>query len=160
MGGLPGRTHAKSAVAYWNKRHVEPMPGSIIYVASRTPSGVRRLMPLTPTFFRSDAADTSIMKKRHLLSLLALALAQLATAKHILRPLVRRSRFRWRRIITNSHRAYGTGRGLSLNYRDNDQYRYYSASVQLSRGWKQRCATPTCAPGSTAGRSVLWRSNV
>lgn len=32
------------------------------------------------------------MKKRHLLSLLALALAQLATAKHILRPLVRRSR--------------------------------------------------------------------
>ncbi|GHK36067.1 hypothetical protein ECZU06_31920 [Escherichia coli] len=32
MGGLPGRTHAKAPVAYWNKRHVEPMPGSIIYV--------------------------------------------------------------------------------------------------------------------------------
>lgn len=26
-----GRTQ-KAPVAYWNKRHVEPMPGSIIYV--------------------------------------------------------------------------------------------------------------------------------
>lgn len=32
------------------------------------------------------------MKKRHLLSYWRWALAQLATAKHILRPLVRRSR--------------------------------------------------------------------
>ena len=46
-----GRTQ-KAPVAYWNKRHVEPMPGSIIYVGladsvwSETPDA------LTPTFFR------------------------------------------------------------------------------------------------------------
>ncbi|XNM69514.1 hypothetical protein ACLK1Y_22600 [Escherichia coli] len=39
---------------------------------------------------------------------------------------------------------------FSLNYRDNDQYRYYSASARFFRGWKPRCATPTCAPKTTA----------
>ncbi|MFP1528990.1 capsule biosynthesis GfcC family protein [Escherichia coli] len=39
-------------MAYWNKRHVEPMPGSVCCWPRGTPSGVRRLMPLTPTFFR------------------------------------------------------------------------------------------------------------
>lgn len=39
---------------------------------------------------------------------------------------------------------------ISLNYRDNDQYRYYSASVQLFHGWRPRCATPTCVQNSTA----------
>ncbi len=84
-------------------------------------------MPLTPTSSDSDAADTPIMKKRHLLSYWRWALAQLATAKHILRPLVVAIGFRWRRIITNAHRAHGAEGELSLNYRDNDQYRYYSA---------------------------------
>ncbi len=38
----------------------------------------------------------------------------------------------WRRGLTaNPDRAYGPRREISLNYRDNDQYRYYSASVQL-----------------------------
>ncbi len=31
---------------------------------------------------------------------------------------------------------------MSPNYRDNDQYRYYSASVQLFPYWKPRCAIP------------------
>lgn len=39
---------------------------------------------------------------------------------------------------------------ISLNYRDNDQYRYYSASVQLFPRWRPRCATPTCVQNSTA----------
>ena len=39
---------------------------------------------------------------------------------------------------------------ISLNYRDNDQYRYYSASVQLFPWLRPRCATPTCVQNSTA----------
>lgn len=31
-GGYPDGRTQKAPVAYWNKRHVEPMPGSIIYV--------------------------------------------------------------------------------------------------------------------------------
>ncbi len=96
------------------------------------------------------------MKKRHLLSLLALGISTLATAKHILRPLVRRSRISVGRIITNAYRPHGAGRGVEFEYRDNDQYRYYSASVQLFPWLKQRCAIPMCAPGSTAASKRFW----
>lgn len=49
---------------------------------------------------------------------------------------------------------------MSLNYRDNDQYRYYSASVQLFPGWKLPCAIPMCVPKIQRRGVVFWRSDL
>ena len=48
-----GRTQ-KAPVAYWNKRHVEPMPGSIMYV---WPRGLH-LRSRTPDALNADILQT------------------------------------------------------------------------------------------------------
>ncbi|STL71239.1 putative lipoprotein [Escherichia coli] len=91
------------------------------------------------------------MKKRHLLSLLALGISTACYGETYPAPIgPSQSDFGGVGLLQTPTARMAREGELSLNYRDNDQYRYYSASVQLFRGWKQRCVTPTCAPGSTA----------
>ncbi len=87
------------------------------------------------------------MKKRYLLSLLAVSVTSACQAQAEM----------YEAPVTPSQSDFG-GVGLmqvptarmaregefSLNFRDNDQYRYYSASLQLFPGWKRLCATPMC----------------
>ena len=91
------------------------------------------------------------MKKRHLLSLLALGISTACYGETYPAPIrISISDFGGVGLLQTPTARMAREGELSLNYRDNDQYRYYSASVQLFPWLEQRCATPTCAPGSTA----------
>lgn len=91
------------------------------------------------------------MKKTYLLSLLALGISAACHAETYPVPIgPSQSDFGGVGLLQTPTARMAREGELSLNYRDNDQYRYYSASVQLFPGWKPRCATPMCGPKSTA----------
>ncbi len=100
------------------------------------------------------------MKKRHLLSLLALGISTACYGETYPAPIgPSQSDFGGVGLLQTPTARMAREGELSLNYRDNDQYRYYSASVQLFRGWKQ-LRYRRAHPAVQQRRSVLWRSNV
>ena len=102
------------------------------------------------------------MKKRHLFSFYwRWALAQLATAKHPAPIGPSQSDFGGVGLLQTPTARMAREGELSLNYRDNDQYRYYSASVQLFP-WLEttlRYTDVRTRQYSSVG-SIYWRSNV
>lgn len=91
------------------------------------------------------------MKKTHLLSVLALGISAACHAETYPAPVgPSQSDFGGVGLLQTPTARMAREGEMSLNYRDNDQYRYYSASVQLSRGWKPRCAIPMSVRKSTA----------
>ena len=72
------------------------------------------------------------MKKRHLLSLLALGISTACYGETYPAPIgPSQSDFGGVGLLQTPTARMAREGELSLNYRDNDQYRYYSASVQL-----------------------------
>lgn len=72
------------------------------------------------------------MKKRHLLSLLALGISMACYGETYPAPIgPSQSDFGGVGLLQTPTARMAREGELSLNYRDNDQYRYYSASVQL-----------------------------
>ncbi|WP_459166152.1 YjbH domain-containing protein [Escherichia coli] len=73
------------------------------------------------------------MKKRHLLSLLALGISTACYGETYPAPIgPSQSDFGGVGLLQTPTARMAREGELSLNYRDNDQYRYYSASVQLA----------------------------
>src|SRR5699024_324934 len=72
------------------------------------------------------------MKKRHLLSLLAMGISTACYGETYPAPIgPSQSDFGGVGLLQTPTARMAREGELSLNYRDNDQYRYYSASVQL-----------------------------
>lgn len=91
------------------------------------------------------------MKKTYLYSMLALCVSAACHAETYPAPIgPSQSDFGGVGLLQTPTARMAREGEISLNYRDNDQYRYYSASVQLFPGWRPRCATPTCVQNSTA----------
>ncbi|STF33862.1 putative lipoprotein [Escherichia coli] len=102
------------------------------------------------------------MKKRHLLSLLALGISTACYGETYPAPIgPSQSDFGGVGLLQTPTARMAREGELSLNYRDNDQYRYYSASVQLFPWLENNAALHRRAhPAVQQRRSVLWRSNV
>ncbi len=85
-GGFTLMDATKSAVAYWNKRHIEPMPGNVLYLSVLPiPLARRREGDKCRHSSYPDAADTGIMKKHILtLSVLALGISAFVTYQPLL----------------------------------------------------------------------------
>ena len=101
------------------------------------------------------------MKKRHLLSLLALGISTACYGETYPAPIgPSQSDFGGVGLLQTPTARMAREGELSLNYRDNDQYRYYSASVQLFPWLETTALHRRAHPAVQQRRSVLWRSNV
>lgn len=101
------------------------------------------------------------MKKRHLLSLLALGISTACYGETYPAPIgPSQSDFGGVGLLQTPTARMAREGELSLNYRDNDQYRYYSASVQLFPWLETTLRYTDVRTAVQQRRSVLWRSNV
>lgn len=98
------------------------------------------------------------MKKRHLLSLLALGISTACYGETYPAPIgPSQSDFGGVGLLQTPTARMAREGELSLNYRDNDQYRYYST---LPVAGNNAALHRRAHPAVQQRRSVLWRSNV
>ena len=91
------------------------------------------------------------MKKRHLLSLLALGISTACYGETYPAPIgPSQSDFGGVGLLQTPTARMAREGELSLNYRDKISTVITQLQCNSSRGWKQRCATPTYVPKITA----------